>query len=298
MDIQYIDRENGKLEIEKIYGRWALALLYGESRLSSIFSFLFLPIIAHIPWLSKWYGYLQTRPESAKKIAPFIKAYNIDESEFLETNFADFNDFFIRKLKPERRPIVQGSLAAMPADGRYLVFPKLDQTTRFYAKGQQFDLREFLQDSVLARRMQDGSMLIARLCPTDYHRFHFPCDGIPGVPREINGPLFSVNPIALSKKLKILVENKRVITEIETKDFGTILYAEIGATCVGSIHQTFQPNVKVSKGDEKGYFSFGGSCLVILFEKRRIQFDEDLIRNSQNGLETKAFFGSSLGKAI
>lgn len=299
MEIEYIDRQTGRIETETIYGRWALALLYGESRFSRFFSFLFLPIIARISWLSQWYGYLQTRPRSARKVARFIAAYHIDVSEFRESTFPSFNAFFIRKLKEEKRPILSGSTrAALPADGRYLVFPNLHLADQFYVKGQRFDLAAFLQDPSAARRFADGSMLIARLCPTDYHRFHFPCAGVPGPARLINGPLFSVNPLALRKKLWILTENKRMVTEIDTEQFGMVFYIEVGATFVGSIHQTYRPEVKVAKGEEKGYFSFGGSCLVLLFEKGRIRFDEDLVRNSKNGFETKALFGSSLGCSI
>ena len=137
-------------------------------------------------------------------------------------------------------------------------------------------------------------MVIARLSPTDYHRFHFPVDGTPSAPHPVQGPLFSVNSIALAKRLSALWENKRVMTEIAT-ECGTILMVEIGATCVGSIHQTFSPHAKVKKGDEKGYFSFGGSCLVLLFEKNRIRFDADLVMNSSKQLETKGLFGTSLG---
>ena len=298
MKIEYVDRKTGQKEVEEIYGRWALALLYGESVLSQIFSFLFLPFIARIPWASKWYGFLQKSPSSARKVLPFIAAYNIDASEFQEQTFESFNDFFIRKLKPETRPIAKGKdRAVLPADGRYLVFPDLSRTDRFYVKGQTFDLPSFLQDPLLAHRFGDGSMAIARLCPTDYHRFHFPCDGMAGRAKPIEGPLFSVNPVALRRKLSILAENKRVVTEIKTDHFGTMLYVEVGATCVGSIHQTYRQG-RILKGDEKGYFSFGGSCLVLLFEKGKIHFDEDLVSNTKNGLETKGLFGTSFGKGM
>ena len=297
MDIQYVDRKTNKIEYEKIYGRWALALLYGNSYSSRVFSLFFLPFLARIPWVSRLYGFFQKQKKSALKIAPFISAYQIDTSEFLETEFDSFNDFFIRKLKPESRPIVSdSSIAALPADGRYLVFPNLSQTDGFYIKGQRFDLDAFLQNSPLAKRLAEGSMVIARLCPTDYHRFHFPSDGTPSSAHLIDGSLFSVNSLALRKKLSILAENKRMITEIETEEFGTVFYIEIGATCVGTIHQTYTPDQRVKKGDEKGYFSFGGSCIVLLFEKGKIVFDEDLIRNSKMGLETKANFGESMGK--
>lgn len=296
MEVQYIDRATGRIEIEKIYGHKALSLLYGDSFASQIFSFLLLPLFSRIPWVSKFYGWLQKRRSSAKRIAPFIQAYGVDTSEFEEAQFASFNDFFIRKLKKSARLIDSDpKRAVLPADGRYLVFPDLPNVKRFYMKEQPFDLATFLQNEAYSRRFAEGSMVIARLCPTDYHRFHFPVDGTPGIATAIPGPLFSVNPVALRKRLSILWENKRMITEIETERFGTVLYVEIGATCVGTICQTYTPDQRVRKGDEKGYFSFGGSCLALLFERGRIQFDADFVANSEKGLETKANMGQSLG---
>lgn len=293
MEIVYIERETGKRCVEKIYGLKALSLLYGEGFFRNLFSKAVLPVLAHVPFFSSLYGYLQKRPGSAKKIAPFIEAYGVDATEFAEGGFRSFNDFFIRKLKPEARPIIADpNVLAMPADGRYLVYPKFRQ---FLVKGREFNLEEFVQNSAFANRYREGSMAIVRLCPSDYHRFHFPCDGVPSKASLINGPLYSVNPMALGKRISILAENKRMITEIETSDFGTILYIEIGATSVGSIHQTYKPDEPIKKGDEKGYFEFGGSCIVLLFERGCIQFDQDLIDNTQQGLETRANFGSSLG---
>ena len=138
-------------------------------------------------------------------------------------------------------------------------------------------------------------MVIARLCPTDYHRFHFPVSGLPQNSQPIEGPLFSVNSLALSQRFSTLWENKRAMTQIESEEFGSVCMVEIGATCVGTIHQTFCPNRPVNKGDEKGYFSFGGSCVILLFEKGRIRFDADLVANSRQNLETRCLFGTSIG---
>lgn len=294
MEITYIDRKSGRKCVEKVYGHKALSLLYGDGFLKGLFSKLVLPLLAYVPFFSDLYGFLQKRKSSRKKIEPFIEAYGIDASEFQQRDFESFNDFFIRKLKPECRPIVQDAdVLAMPADGRYLVYPSFDQ---FMVKGQEFSVPQFLGHIALANRFGDGSMAIVRLCPTDYHRFHFPCDGAASKARLINGPLFSVNPMALKKRLSILAENKRMVTMIETEKFGTMLYVEIGATSVGSIHQTYQAESQVKKGQEKGYFEFGGSCIALLFEKGRIVFDEDLIANTKMGLETKANFGQSLAR--
>lgn len=291
MEITYIDRKTGLREKERIYGGWLLKFLYGGF-LGSLWVHLF----ARIPLFSWFAGFLQKRASSVKRIAPFIAEYHIDPREFAQTSFASFNDFFIRKLKPECRPIDGDSKKlCMPADGRYLVFPDLSQVDGFFVKGQKFDLARFLCDPILARRYREGSLVLARLCPTDYHRFHFPCDGLPLEAKKVKGPLFSVSPIALKKRVSILFENKRMITEFETRQFGQILYVEVGATCVGTIEQTYEAGKPVKKGDEKGYFSFGGSCLALLFEKGRVRFDEDLIRNSAEKIETKGEFGTSLG---
>ncbi len=293
--IQYIDRKSGALCEEKIYGRGALLLFYGDGLFSKILYYTLLPLFARVPFFSWLYGKLQKTRASHAKIAPFIAAYGIDATEFEQSEFDSFNDFFIRKLKTTRRPVAPGIDAlAAPADGRYLLYPTFD---KFFVKGQEFSLQEFLQDSVLARRFEEGSMLIARLCPIDYHRFHFPCSGFAGKPRPIQGPLYSVNPIALKKWIAILSENKRVITEIETEQFGTMLYVEIGATAVGTIQQTFAPESQVIKGAEKGYFEFGGSCLVLLFEKGRVRFDGDLVANTARGIETLCRVGEAIGVA-
>ena len=298
--ITYRDRETGKLKKEKIYGKFFLEFLYGNTLLSKLFSLLILPIIAHLPAISFFYGKRQKRKKSKTKIIPFIRSFHVNVSEFASPieSFHSFNDFFIRKLKPEARPIApQENVAVFPADGRHLVFPDISQVEGFYVKGVKFDLYHLLGDEFYFDLYKRGAMVISRLCPTDYHRFHFPCACIPGKSRLINGPLFSVNPMALKKHISILSENKRVLTPLETELFGQVLYIEVGATCVGSIKQTYIPHHRAKKGEEKGYFEFGGSCTILLFEPRAIQFDEDLLEASAESIETYAKMGTSLGKS-
>lgn len=140
-------------------------------------------------------------------------------------------------------------------------------------------------------------MLISRLCPVDYHRFHFPVAGTPGEARLINGWLYSVNPIALRLNPAYLVENKRMLTLIETARFGRVAQLEVGATMVGSILQTYVPGRTMAKGDEKGLFAFGGSCVITLFQRGRIVFDHDLVEHSAEQREVYARIGERLGVA-
>lgn len=296
---RYIDRKSRQEMTEKVYGKFYIDLLYGTTWYSHLLSFLVLPLFSHINGLSRLYGAFQKSPFSKKKIQPFIEKFHIDTSEFLNSveSYESFNDFFIRKLKPEARPITPGAdIAVLPADGRYLVYENIEKTDGFFVKGKKFSLENLLRNSELAKKYAQGSMVIARLAPVDYHRFHFPVNCLPENPQPVKGPLFSVNPTALKKHAEILAENKRVITALKTENFGTVLFIEVGATYVGSIHQTFNPQEPQVKGNEKGYFSFGGSSIVLLFEPSRIHFDQDLIEASSRRIEVLGLMGQSLGR--
>lgn len=298
---RYIDRKSRQEMTEKVYGKFYIDLLYGTSWFSKVLSSLVLPLFSHINFLSKLYGAIQKSRLSKKKIKPFIQKFHVDTSEFLDPvdSFQSFNDFFIRKLKPEARPIAPGNdIAVLPADGRYLVYENIQKVDGFFVKGKKFSLETLLKSSELAHKYAQGSMVIARLAPVDYHRFHFPVSCHPEEPQQINGPLFSVNPRALKKHVNILAENKRVITPLRTENFGPVLFIEVGATYVGSIHQTFIPHKLMVKGAEKGYFSFGGSSLILLFEPFCIEFDRDLIEASHRRIEVLGQMGQSLGHAL
>ncbi len=298
---RYIERKTRKEMTEKVYGKFFIDMLYGKSWLSRVLSPFIRPLFTHVNFLSRLYGSIQKSKMTRKKIKPFIRKFHVDASEFLDPvdSFQSFNDFFIRKLKPEARPLASGSdVAVLPADGRYFVYENVHKHDGFFVKGKKFCLKTLLRSCDLADKYAEGSMIIARLAPVDYHRFHFPMNCIPEEPQLINGPLYSVNPIPLRKHMNILAENKRAITRLKTENFGSVLFIEVGATYVGSIHQTFTPHEPYAKGDEKGYFSFGGSSLILLFEPNRIQFDQDLIVASNRRIEILGQMGQSMCQTI
>ncbi len=299
--MKYLDRSSGEEKCEKVYGGFFIRLLYSSYLLSRLLAKLLLPLLTRFSFPSVLYGALQKTRWSRPKVNRFIRNFKVDTSEFLDpvSSFKTFNDFFIRKLKPSARPIAAGdATAVLPADARYLVFPNIDHAEGFFVKGKKFSLSSLLQDDKLARQFTEGTMVIARLAPVDYHRFHFPCHGWVHTPRSLPGYLYSVNPMALKKHSEILAENKRMITEITTPHFDTVVYIEVGATYVGTIHQTFTPETFQKKGAEKGYFSFGGSCLILLFKPGVIQIDSDLIEASSRSIEVLGQMGQSLGKQI
>lgn len=295
-EIRFFDRYTRQELVEKVYGDQALRWTYG-----SALGRLALATVVKRIWFSRWYGWRMDRPKSREKIRPFLSDYELDPSEFARdpSEFANFNEFFARELKPEARPIDQApDSAVFPADGRHLCVPDLSISDGLFVKGQMFDLATLLQDDAKTERYANGSLLLSRLCPVDYHRFHFPLSGRPGATRLINGPLYSVNPIALRQNIQILATNKRTLTELQTDAFGTVLLIEVGATCVGSIRQTYRPDEDVTKGQEKGYFRFGGSSTMTLFEPGVIRFADDLLEQSAQQRELYAKMGDVLGHLI
>ena len=288
--IRYYNRHTGSYETEEIYGepflRWAYGNPLGKL---SLHSFVKRPVF------SKWYGWRMSKPESAARVEPFVQKYGLDPKDFADPllSFRSFNEFFYRKLKPSARPL-DSAPVLFPADGRHLGFPDISAIDSFFVKGQRFDLAALLDDAGLASKYAKGSLVLSRLCPVDYHRFHFPAAGVPSETRLINGPLFSVSPIALSQNLSYLWKNKRTLTELKTEAFGTILLLEIGATCVGSIKQSFTPGAPVEKGEEKGYFAFGGSSTITIFESGAVILADDLLENSARQTELYARMGSMM----
>ncbi len=290
--IHYFNRHSGKLEVEDVYGEGFLRWTYGHP-----LGALALAAMVKRPFFSAWYGRRMSTPESSARVSSFIEKYGLDPTDFADSpaSYGSFNEFFYRKLKPSARPVdPDESHVVFPADGRHLGFERASAIEGVFVKGQKFDLPGLLGNADLAAKYADGALVLSRLCPVDYHRFHFPAAGVPGVTRMIEGPLFSVSPIALRQQLAYLWQNKRTITPLQTERFGTVLLLEIGATCVGSICQTFTSGQTVEKGEEKGFFAFGGSSTITIFEPGTVKLAADLADFSSRQTELYARVGTHM----
>ena len=160
-----------------------------------------------------------------------------------------------------------------------------------------FNLVELVGSDRVISDFYGGTMIIVRLNPADYHRFHFPDSGIPGKTKEIRGSYYSVNTGVLDRINNIYIKNKRTVTEFTSDNFGEMLYLEIGATFVGTIVQTFKQGQRVEKGEEKGYFKFGGATVIIFLQKDKFVPDDDIRKYTAQGIETLIKMGDSLGRA-
>ncbi len=293
-DIYFIDRKTGKKIKEIVPGSKTMKFLYGKKRIGKLNLYL----LFKRKYLSQFGGLMMQWSYSKRKIPVFIKEHQLNMDEFVvpEKGYKNFNQFFYRKLKDKQRIIEDGVVSA--ADGKIVVFNQINDCYNFYIKDCSFNLTTFLKDKYLAQKYNGCAMAIIRLAPADYHRFHFPFDGIPSESKKIKGYYYSVSPLALKQNMKIFCENKREYSQLKTNSIGDILICEVGATLTGSIKQTYIPNQPVKKGDEKGHFSFGGSTIVLLFEKNKIKFNQDLINNTNNGFETAIKMGEQIAEIV
>lgn len=294
--IEYIERKTGEIKVEKVPGEKYLKFLYynplGELPLN---------LVVKKKFLTEYYGKKMDKPESVKKIPSFIEQadINIAEAKKRVEEFKSFNDFFYRELKEGVRTVdYRENVLASPADGKILAFENLDIEKEFYIKGDKFTLEEFFADKELANKYKNGVFMIIRLAPIDYHRFHFPADGEISESKLIDGVYYSVSTHAIKKNFRILCENKREYSILKTEKFGDIAMFEVGATMVGGIKQSYKSNSYVKKGEEKGYFYFGGSTCVLVFERGKVKIDEDLLENTKKGIETKVYMGEKIGISL
>ncbi|MBU0755448.1 MAG: phosphatidylserine decarboxylase, partial [Planctomycetes bacterium] len=289
-EIQIFHRDSGSLITEKVLGEDWIRFLY-----KNWFGRCLAAGLLSRRSFSRFFGWFQNRSFSAAKIEKVAGELGIDlsEAEKPVEEYRCFNDFFSRALKKNARPIDhRPEQIISPCDARLLVYPSMDRKERISIKGCNLRLEDLLGDLDISSRFSGATLFVYRLCPADYHRFHFPEDCVPGFPVELNGPLHSVNPIALASGWKILDNNLRHCTLLKSEsEPNPIAMVEIGAMCVGSVVQTFIPQLPVKRGEEKGIFRFGGSTVIVLYPADRVVVDDDIRVHSRRGVETLVKLG-------
>ncbi|KAI5480688.1 phosphatidylserine decarboxylase [Pseudohyphozyma bogoriensis] len=237
----------------------------------------------------------QTGPGVLEHIQGFVKTYEIDCSELLHPNIADyktFNSFFYRQLRPDARPPAEPENAAVissAADCRLVVFET----------GQKFTIASLLDDEKLASKFEGGSIAIFRLAPADYHRYHSPLDATIGPTKNIEGTYYTVNPVAVNEDLNVFTKNRRDVTVLSVPAVGVdVGWVAVGAMLVGSINHTKEEGSSVKRGEDMGYFAYGGSTCIALFPPGKVQWDADLAKNSEGQLETLVKVGERIGTFV
>jgi phosphatidylserine decarboxylase len=254
--------------------------------------------------VSQLYGCYQDWSISKSKVPPFVEKFDIDLSiykagsvsaEKKENSYKSFNEFFIREFEGNKRAFV-GDENKMPAfcEARYFGHNQINSDVKVPVKGKLLNSNDLLGGSKWSQTFEGGPLLIARLCPVDYHRYHYPLSGETLDSFQINGQYHSVNPLALNAKPDIFIINERRASILETEKFGNLAYIEVGAAMVGKIIQSHDEASSHGKGDEKGYFLFGGSTVILLGEKGKWSPSEDVLRNTKDGVETYLHLGEEV----
>ena len=288
MDIVfYRHRETGARLQERVYAADQLEFLYGNP----IGKLLLTHVLSRrtFSWL---YGFLKRSRRSRDQIRVFIDTLDIETTDLEKPvdAYGSVDEFFSRKLRPGARPVdAHPDHLLSPCDGRAFAWQRL-RGGNLVVKATHTTIADLVADADITRELGDPAILLVRIAAADYHRCHFPADGIAHAPHAAGRRLHSVHPIALDAGAPSFA-NYRMRTRIDSDAFGPLVIIEVGSLTVGSIVQTFAP-ARVTRGQEKSYFRFGGSALVMLGHADRITFDEDLIRSTIEGIESRVRVGT------
>lgn len=265
-----------------------LAAVYG----SAVGRMLLRPLLS--PAVSKLAGRFLSSRLSVFLIKPFIRKNNIDMTPFEPVPYRSYNEFFSRKIRPEARPIpAQNDLFIAPCDSKLTALP-ITVDGVFTLKHTPYTVESLLRSHELSKAYEGGYALIFRLTVDDYHRYCYIADGEKTENIRIPGVLHTVNPVA-NDHYPIYKENSREYSILRTDAFGDVLMMEVGALLVGKIVNHHE-KARVHRGQEKGYFQFGGSTVVLLVPKDRVRLDSDILENSSLHIETVVKMGEVIGR--
>lgn len=284
--MRYIDRLGNTSEKDSFQDK-LLKALYTSIVGRALIKLLVNPIVSKIG------GKLLSTNASRRLIKSFVKHNNIDLTKYEKQYFNSYNDFFIRKIKKGERVIdMDCNVLISPCDSKLSVY-EIDENRQFFIKNTLYSTKALLRDAKLAKKYQGGYAMIFRLTVDDYHRYCYVDNGTKTANRFIQGVLHTVNPIANDIE-PIYKENSREYSILKSENFGDVLMMEVGALMVGKIVNYHQSR-SVKKGQEKGRFEFGGSTVILLFEKDKVVVDQDLLDNVENGYETVVKMGEKIG---
>lgn len=251
-------------------------------------------------------------PKSVDHIQPFIDGFKLGPSmnEMVQPDpkaYKTFNEFFAREIKESARPVDEpqdDAVTSSPADCRLTTFPSVDAATRFWIKGEGFGLAKLFQDEGMGREFEGGAIAIARLAPQDYHRWHAPVSGTVEGIKDIQGDYYTVNPQAINEPgiVDVFCENRRSVMTVRRPSGAKVAIVAVGAMLVGSIKYMTgvdQVGAQIRRGQCLGAFYYGGSTVIVVYQKGDVSFDEDLVKNStQENCETLMRVGWRMGKKL
>ena len=239
----------------------------------------------------------------------FVKSFGVDMSDAVIEDisaYPTFNEFFVRALKPESRPVASGAKALVsPVDGTVSQCGDIMQDHLFQAKGHFYSVEDLLGgDRLLAKLFSGGRFATIYLAPYNYHRIHMPMDGRLKKMIHVPGRLFSVQPWTVREIPRLFARNERVVCLFSTSA-GPMAMVLVGAINVAAIETVWSglitpPRGKAiseydydhtekdyQKGIEMGRFNMGST--VILLTGPNVQW------SAQLKAEVKLKMGQQIG---
>ena len=287
--IQVYDRKSKECYVEKEFGKGLLEFLYGNP-----VGRIILKTFIINKFYSKIKGMRERSKGSRKKIAEFIKEYDIDMTRYEEKEYKSFDEFFTRRLRKTYRELdCKKKDFISPADAKLQVY-KIDNRLRLKIKGTDYNLEELLKNDKITNNYRNGYCLVYRLSVDDYHRYCHIDDGELVYDKVIKGKLHTVRPI--SSRYKVFKENQREYMILNTENLGEMIYMEVGAMQIGKINNHDLSEFK--KGQEKGYFSYGASTIVIIVQNNKVKIDDDILKMNKKNIEVKVKYGERIGKIL
>ena len=245
------------------------------------------------PGLSRAVGAFLDSGLSRPLIRPFLRSNQIDLTGIAipEGGFPSFNACFSRRR--EETPFdPEPAHFCSPCDSLLSVVP-IDANSTFQIKHTAYSLEALLEDAALARDFQGGTALIFRLTPAHYHRYHFADGGRILRQVTIPGVLHCVRPIAM-EQFPVYIRNSRAYTLYDSEQFGRLVQMEVGALLVGRIVNHPDPG-RFVRGQEKGWFAFGGSTIVVLARKNALLINDCILDGLQGNQEIPVRLGQWIG---
>lgn len=239
-------------------------------------------------WFSSFYGAYYRSPLSRRSIRPFVQKHGIPMGEEELESYRSFREFFTRKKEVTAQTKDPKALLAV-ADSKMRYYP-ITEDLRLTIKNSVYDLADILEDEALAESYRGGTCLVFRLGMEDYHRYHYLDDGCLVLSKKIPGVLHTVR--SLSEKYRVFARNSRKVSVLRTAHFGQVVQVEVGALLVGRIQDRGARDFV--RMEEKGYFDFGGSTILVLLNKE-VCFDEDIVKMNDAGVEIQVFAGERIG---
>ncbi len=271
-------------------------IIIESSKTLNFFYDTFIGRIILKPFISKSFSNLMGKymnsKYSLKRVDKFIDKNDINVYEYSKQKYSSYNDFFTRKVVAAKRPINAHKNAFIsPCDSKLTVY-KINDDLTLKIKDSYYSI-DTLVDKKIMNEYKGGYALVFRLATDNYHRYCYIDSGTKGKNIHIDGVFHTVQPISL-KHYNFYKTNTREYTVLDTNNFDKVIEVEVGALGVGRIVNNHE-EYKFKKGEEKGYFEFGGSTIVLLVKKNIITIDEDIYNNSLEGIETNVKYGEKIG---